>query len=864
MSDIDRLTTALQRAHERAQAGDAQAAEHARTLTREIRRIQSAGPQGDSIVGQLNAGIAGGLDTMMPDVGLGRAVRGGVNAIFGTDLPIQSPLGDSVSDTLRGMGANIATEDPTTLMGAAARGAGSALGYAPLAAMGAAGVAGASSRPMVSGIADDAARALATRGGVAVEALAGGIAGAAAESVEAAGGPEWAQQTAAMAAPMSIPAAMGATRLAGQAATAAPLVGYATRAGRDLVRSVAPMTEAGAREVARRRLSQLAGGDERAAELAARIDPADPLGRTPAQQTADPNMMGLERSAGIEDPALRARLENQQAGVAGRAQENIAGMGGNVQDARRFFNDRLRTFKGDMQARIDRELQMGTEAVEAVGPRASETANSAQAVARIRGALDEQLAQETALWRAVPNDATIATQQSRGAAESLLSDLPRAQQSDFPQIARQLLLDENGLGDQTTVAELHGLYSELRRISRSAMAGTDQNKNRARIANEIAEGILNDLGAIGGETPAGRAINEARAFSRALHETFDQGAVGRILQRTIDGDTQMTPEAALRRTVGVGGAQAVADDASIRGAAPGAGEEIADYLRGRFLDSAVSPNGQFNRTTGARFLRDNRELLSRYPELRAEMNRAMQTREGADRFAARAEIRAKAVETGSAIARFGGGQDQAAVLSILRADNPAQAARSVAATARRDPTGQAMAGVKGAFTDYLIRQAATPDGLSARTLNTTLTDPQMQGALRQVFSNDEVQRMRRISQALLDAEVRPADVGTVLDSPANRLIEYVVRIAAARQGGQMGGGTMGGSLQTANIFQERARSMLRNLTNDRARQMLMDAIEDPTLFRALLTEPPRGELTPQMRNTLAPYLAGAASVAAQE
>ena len=48
---------------------------------------------------------------------------------------------------------------------------------------------------------------------------------------------------------------------------------------------------------------------------------------------------------------------------------------------------------------------------------------------------------------------------------------------------------------------------------------------------------------------------------------------------------------------------------------------------------------------------------------------------------------------------------------------------------------------------------------------------------------------------------------------------------------------MGGSIQTANIFTERARKALRNLTNDRARQLLLDAVEDPELFKELLRTP---------------------------
>ncbi|MEM1076478.1 MAG: hypothetical protein AAGI36_18615 [Pseudomonadota bacterium] len=92
------------------------------------------------------------------------------------------------------------------------------------------------------------------------------------------------------------------------------------------------------------------------------------------------------------------------------------------------------------------------------------------------------------------------------------------------------------------------------------------------------------------------------------------------------------------------------------------------------------------------------------------------------------------------------------------------------------------------------------------------------------------------------------------------MIEIVVRIAAAKHGGAMGGGTMGSSIQTANIFSERARTMLRNLTNDRARQLLMDAVEDPELFKTLLRSPKAVSLSEPAQSRLAPYLIGAASL----
>ena len=58
--------------------------------------------------------------------------------------------------------------------------------------------------------------------------------------------------------------------------------------------------------------------------------------------------------------------------------------------------------------------------------------------------------------------------------------------------------------------------------------------------------------------------------------------------------------------------------------------------------------------------------------------------------------------------------------------------------------------------------------------------------------------------------------------------------------------------------------ILGGLTNDKAARILMDAVQDPELFRALLTEPKSVQVEQRIRNKLAPYLVGAASTQADE
>ena len=712
--------------------------------------------------------------------------------------------------------------------------------------------------------ADDALRALNSVGGVTAEAVSSGASRSAETAAQDAGaGPLLSTTAGIVAGGLSVPAAVGSfgvPKAALKLATKTPGAAFVARQVKGLKRALLPMTDSGATEQAANRLRGLVGGEDRAAELGRMIDPNDPLGLTPAQQTGDPNLLGIERAASAENPLVRERLAARAEAGVEAAQAGIKDLGGDVGDARSFFADRLRTFKSDMADRIDDSIEFGDQSVSGAGPRVSEGGASENAVDRIRDAFEGELRRERELWGAVPEAAQVSTQSSRDTLADLVANTSRAQQDDIPAIARRLLGRADGaqvgpsqIGDVDTVAELHGLYSELRRISRTAVTGTNQNKNLARISNELADSILQDLGAVDASTAAGKAINEARTFSRALNETFSEGPVGKILQRASGGGDTISPEIALRQTVGRGGPGGKEAADRIQAAAPGAKEDIGEFLRGKFVDAVNAPDGKFTPTTAERFMRNNRELLAANPELNRELRRALSSRNAAARFSVRNQARQKLINAESAPARFNLGPDEKAVLSIIGSDDPAKAARSVVNAARKDTTGNALAGVKAAFTDRLIGGGE----ITGQQLNAMLSDKSMLAAMDQVFSAGEIGRMKNIATSL--SKMKPSsvtDVGGVIDASTNRILETIVRVAAAKRGGSMGGGSMGGSMQTANIAVERAKALMRNLTNVKARAILTQAVEDPELFKELLMSPKRVDISPTSRSKLAPYLFG--------
>ena len=713
----------------------------------------------------------------------------------------------------------------------------------------------------VGAFADDALRALSSVGGVTAEAISSGAAQSAETAAgEAGAGPVLSTTAGIVAGGLSVPAALAGPKAALNLASKTPGISFAKRQVRDLKAALLPMTDSGANAQASARLRELVGGEDRAQELGRSIDPNEPLGLTPAQQTGDPNLLGLERAAASENPLVRERLAARSEASQSAAETGIKELGGEVGDARAFFADRLQTFKSEITDSIDDAVKSGELSIEGAAPRISEGGASERAVDRVRDALDVELGRERELWRAVPVEAEVSTQFSREALADFVAETPRAQQDDIPAIAKRLLGRTDGvdvspsqIGDADTVAELHGLYSELRRVARSAVSGTNQNKNLARISNNLADSILRDLGAVDASSPAGVAINEARTFSRALNETFSEGTVGKILQRASGGGDSISPEVALRKTVGQGGPGGKEAADRIQAAAPDAGEDVGEFLRGKFVDSVNAPDGKFTPATAERFMRSNRELLAANPELNKELRRALSSRNAAARFSVRNQARQKLIDAQSGPARFNLGPEEKSVLSIISADDPAKAASSVVNAARKDPTGNALNGVKASFTNHLIGSG----DVTGQQLSALLGDKKMGEAMGKVFNVGELSRMKNIASSL--AKIKPdsvAEVGGVIDASTNKIIETVIRIAAAKHGGSLGGGSMGGSMQTANIASERAKTIMRNLTNVKARSILTQAIEDPVLFKELLMTPEQIKISPTSRSKLAPFLIG--------
>lgn len=879
--DYEQAMRALREADRRAQAGDEQAARDARRLAQIAQGL--APPNREPALSQANLGIAD-------------AVGGLVDLINPFDTPAVSQalgLGDTLTTgsaregLVRGMqriGAAGEDRPPEGLGEAFLRGGGQAAGSMVPATM---GVNALRSLPGTAGaVADDLYRGMTTRAAPAMEVTAGGVSGAAERAAEDAGAPEWVQGVAAVAAPaVALPAATyAATRGPGRL----PMVRAGSRAVDMVTSTLAPYTRRGAEAVARGRMNDLAGSRERAMQMGEGIDPQSPL--TPAQQTGDDRMIALEQLARRQSPELDQRLSDRRNQTVDASRREIEGMGGDVRDAQTFLGERRAAFTTELRQRAQEAIQRAEERLSRVSADRRPSENSTIVMDEIEGARQTALQRERELWFAVPRERAVGVENARAVAERILSETGDELRTDIhPSIFRRLLDDETAYAGSTNVQNLHALYSRLRQVARERSAGPAPNNNAARIASEVADAILEDMAAAGI-----REIDEARLFSRALHETFDRGAFERLSRQTVQGDTVVDGRVALDRSVGRGGTGAMTDAENLEGAAAGltpsgapappnprARGAIVDYIRGQFEAAGFTPDAQgrtvVNPRGAAQFIRGNRELLERYPELRAEILDAGRQRLDAQEFSDALARRLETLEDArrSATAGFIDATEERAVRAIIDAENPARAVQAILNSARRDPSGQAVEGVKAVFSDELIRRALGTQGgrttLNADTMTSLLQDGRFRSAMSRVFTAGEIRRIERIVDTVRAVQGADAPRGSVGESlsgaQAPRFIQILVRIAgaqAASRSPMASGGGAGVGLQAAQMGSGAARDIADSLTADRASQILMDAIENPRLFQSLLMDPASPRFEREAVSRFVPYLVGTTAAQIEE
>tara|TARA_R110000796_G_scaffold29536_3_gene79726 strand:+ start:3473 stop:6064 length:2592 start_codon:yes stop_codon:yes gene_type:complete len=586
-------------------------------------------------------------------------------------------------------------------------------------------------------------------------------------------------------------------------------------------------------------------------------------GLTPAAKTGDIGLLELEKAANASLPDSQRFIDNAVAQTQINIREAVARFAEDLPDAtRQTFIDAQQEMIASLDARLLLAARQADELIEGFSPNVTREQANQIVANELDGALKIVRQEESRLYALIPQDAATPTGNSTEAYANFVNELSSAQKDNLPIKATEFLsrgsFNDKGvfvpnpkfLGEETTIKELRGLQSELRQEARNARAGKDANFNRARIADDLANAITEDIALTQGGEGVSGAVEIAVAHSRALNEKFRQGTVGDLLGYTAQGDVRTQGGLVLEQSLGLGGANgsnarvafddimnAVDGNPAVRGA-------MDEFIRNKFQANAMR-NGELNVGAANSFMRANREALNRMPETRDAIQAVIDSGDAASVAALDLKSGKASLSPNQNIATvFIKQAPERAFGRVLVSSTPETEMAELVMLAGRDQTGRASQGLKSSFSDYVLSRATEGANLSGVKINAFLNNPQTRKAMEVLYTTDELARWETIGRTLDRLDLQrsaPASPEGITGEKPNRLIEFLAGYFGARAGRALNTGTIQVPAQTASLFRTIIRQGL-----DPLKATLVRSVQDEKFFReVLMVRMPKDGAIPQ-------------------
>lgn len=585
---------------------------------------------------------------------------------------------------------------------------------------------------------------------------------------------------------------------------------------------------------------------------------------TPAQTTGDRGLMTLERSAARFSAQAERRFADtvDEINSALRVQlDELPGPGQPLQ-ARQVLDAEVTRLEGLIDANVDAALRIARQQVDDLG--GLDVVSRTKQNNIVRRQLEEARAaarvQEAELWNAVPGNAVVPTTAVENGYAALVGARARtAAPEDIPAFIHEFLQPTKGItklggtSKTATVDELSALRSRiLGEVRKEGALGAGANKNKIRILNGLQEDILDDLGQLA-ESPSEVAelVARARAFSNSFNERFTRGPIGRIFGNERSGAPAVQPELTLETLIGQASPKAAPNaDALIRavGDTPELRGALTEHITQRFTGAATDATGAIVPTRAETFMRNNAQLLDRFPDTRRQLEEATfsQRRAVEATTAAQAQRAVLHDKNRNVAALFLNGSPSREINKVLQASpEPVKALRGLKAAMRGDPGGEA--GLKAAFVREMIGRAELSKfdatgrpGFDAARFRKEVTNTAKLGREAGILSADDMARMEKIAEVAQKAQastnVQPRNLNELVGTDIGTgLFDLITRISAANVGGSSAlGRSSGASLVSAGFTVRWARRLLAQTPSVKIRNILAEAMFDKDLFELLL------------------------------
>ena len=443
--------------------------------------------------------------------------------------------------------------------------------------------------------------------------------------------------------------------------------------------------------------------------------------------------------------------------------------------------------------------------------------------------------------------------------------------------------------DPLTTKELTELRGIALNYSRRFSSGENPDYNSARIANEMASAMLDDLGgaSLGPEANDYRfSYDMARSYSRSLNDTFTRAFAGEATKTKGSGAASMGPELLARRILQGGNdptylrleqineigmfavEEGLADAETTIGTLRGVTEQILRNARSEAFD----PNtGEVNPDALAKWVAKNKDVLDQFPGLQfdlqnaesanvllresSEINRKNQAEELAQ-LSFYDLMNPVMSDTGRRV--YGTESPTTAIARAINTKAPIQGLDrllSVVTNAPEDAREQAMTGLKSSILEWAATKAGGSHSgtFSPSTLYDDMFRP-IKGSRGRVSLVDWMKENKVMNEAELsnlktylsemvrfEASEKAGDIGELVDR-AGPLFDFYLGITGSAIGTRAqrmftGGQSGPGALIAAGQGAETMRRIFNDIPAALQTDVMSELMANPTLLAAMMRKP---------------------------
>lgn len=594
----------------------------------------------------------------------------------------------------------------------------------------------------------------------------------------------------------------------------------ATKLVKGAAKQLDPILPGGAKRQAANKLQELVGDPQAVArQLEAKDIPGTKL--TPAQKTQNVGLQRLEKAYTSVDTDVAEGVEvaRKQTEKALREEAgDIARRGG----TREYLQGRIDAVSQKIDDRIGVARQRATDVVRDLGskdPKAREMASRAArheielAFDDLKGVVDEK-------WAAVDKSEKVSVKPLKALFKKIKDSLSKAEREDLPAVAEKLLGDKGLLQDIDTVGEIQGLRSKLLQEARNSRAGDTPNLHKASIADELAGEIINIMDS---DTASDNLIIAIRATNE-LKDKFSKGAVGSIRKLSRTGAKDISASTTLDEIVKPGAKGAANFDEYVKatGGRPESIAPVKEYVSDQFIYQATE-NGKLIPSAARTFIKNNRELLNRMPDVKMKIDKAIKTTNISDNIESTLIGRKRSLMDGrkSRATMYLKGKVEEEIKTVLSSKNPAGNMAEIVKQAKKDPTGRALEGLKAQYIDTMLE-----------TPNIAAFHDAQKKVVNVLFDKSEINRLNGVISTYKKVDPRFHKAIKLQDEP-NAMVDLLSRIVGANIGAQAGS-TTGSGLVVAHAGSKHVRRITEKIPLEKTRDVIAEAVLSQDAMKDLL------------------------------